>query len=312
MPLAANTPWWPSAVATLLVILLFLLRRIEHQFLFLVGLCWFFLFLAIPIWAGVNGNGEHYEHRLYLPLMGMALAGAQLRRFERPALGWALFAVVLAAFAFRVVDRCKVYENEYTFAHTAAQESPSIALLQNMLGVAYEKKGDLLAAQAAFERATQLRANTLFYANLGAIFTLENEPLRAIDSYSKAIALNPKNGDNYLRRSELYLSLSAIDSAAADLQNAAKYHAQGITQGYANKVNHLFQTNIVKVYTAKIEAQPKQASLLNIRGVAYLNLGQWAAALKDLDAAIALDPDNKEYQYNRNVLYAKTGNKAKK
>ena len=316
MPLIVDISIWPAVMASLLIVLLIVTKRIDNLGYFLMGLGWFFFFLAIPAWAGVNGNGEQYEHRMYLPMMGLAFAGIQLKgrnklkrlnELKRPnelkmpkvLIGWVLIGLVLLVFGTKQVMRSQVYKSDFSFARAAANESPGIAFLHNMVGVEYQKIGDFKTAQGEFEKAIALKPNQMFYANLGAVYLLENELDPALKNYSIAIAMNPKVGEYYFKRSLIYYSKLQIDSAAADLQRAGQLHAKNIPAGYIADVNKAFQENLVMVYTKKIMDEPALAKNYNIRGVAYFNLGQFEKALIDFEDGLKIEPKNPELLANK-------------
>ena len=305
MPLIVDISIWPAIMASLLIVMLIVTKRIDNLGYFLMGLGWFFYFLAIPVWAGVNGNGEQYEHRMYLPMMGLAFAGIQLNTFNGLDGGFrkngvkVLIGLVLLVFGTKQVLRSQVYRSDFSFARAAVTESPSIAFLHNMVGVEYQKIGDFKTAQEEFEKAIALKPNQMFYANLGAVYLLEKELDPALKNYSIAIALNPKVGEYYFKRSLIYYAKLNIDSAAADLQRAGRLHAKNIPEGYIADVNKAFQENLVLVYTQKIKDETALAKNYNIRGVAYFNLGQFEKALIDFEDGLKIEPKNTELLANK-------------
>jgi len=63
----------------------------------------------------------------------------------------------------------------------------------------------------------------------------------------------------------------------------------------------------IKDFDKAIELSPNYAEAYNNRGVAYAELGEYKRAIKDYDKAIELNPDDAEAYYNRGIAYARLG-----
>jgi tetratricopeptide (TPR) repeat protein len=103
-----------------------------------------------------------------------------------------------------------------------------------------------------------------FYKEGRELATQKNYP-EAINSFSKAIALNPKHSLAYVRRGLAYLNSEAYDLAIYD-------------------------------YTKAIELKPDTALFYGFRGDVKGLKRDYEGARQDYEQALAIDPNNKTYK----------------
>ena len=101
------------------------------------------------------------------------------------------------------------------------------------------------------------------YYNQGIDFAESGDYRTAIDSFTKAIELDPDLAKAYLNRGTIYADLEQDEKARED-------------------------------YSKAIQLNPDDARAYFNRGLSYGQLGQYEKALKDFDKAIELDPDYSE------------------
>ncbi|MFH1245827.1 MAG: nucleoside monophosphate kinase [Candidatus Omnitrophota bacterium] len=115
----------------------------------------------------------------------------------------------------------------------------------------------------------------------GNAYNRLGEYQRAIDDYTRAIEIEPGWFELYNRRAGLYMKLGRYQEAAADWSDALG--ALGFGADY----------------------QKKQGGLIyQKRGSAYLALGQWEQALKDLQAGVMDYPQLAQTHHNLGMGYA--------
>ncbi|KIE05428.1 hypothetical protein NF27_DT02020 [Candidatus Jidaibacter acanthamoeba] len=146
---------------------------------------------------------------------------------------------------------------------------------------------------------------SLSYSKQGKINKKLKQYSEAIDSYTKAIELNPNVASHYNSRGEVYFCLREYDKAIADIEqaihikpgNALYYNNRGEAYYYLRKYKEA-----VKDYTQAIQLYSISAVYYNNRGKAYNYLKEYDKAKADHVQAIKLDPTNAAY-YN---YYGKT------
>ncbi len=147
-------------------------------------------------------------------------------------------------------------------------------------GNAYKNQGNYTRALADYNTALQLHVSTVYLNNRGNCYMSMGNNTNAMADYDRAIALDPKDAEPYYNRAKLYSSQKLYSKAIADL----------------NIYVELNKTNI-----------PFLADGYQNRSLAYSNMGNNTQALKDISAAIDLDPNTASRFKNRSILYRKMG-----
>jgi len=155
-----------------------------------------------------------YEHRAYLPLAGIALAGAQItkrqsdRRTERqgdtptqrpgPSRVWALSvcALWLCAFAALTWQRQPVFRDAFAY-WTDAVRDPQFGPMANVnLGQLYEAEGRMAEARREYLRALERNPNTpKAHNDLGVVLMKLDEPDLALTHFREETRRHPWNAD---------------------------------------------------------------------------------------------------------------------
>jgi tetratricopeptide (TPR) repeat protein len=120
----------------------------------------------------------------------------------------------------------------------------------------------------------------------------------AIEMYNEAINLDPKDGRRYLSRAEALVWLGRINEARPDYDRALatsltredKFFAL-LGRGYA-LLDIGEYADAVRDLDAAIEMEPHHANALTWRGFAYERLGSTDAALRDYEQAVQRAPNN--------------------
>jgi tetratricopeptide (TPR) repeat protein len=209
------------------------------------------------------------------------------------------------------------------------------------MGQAHFMKGELGAAQAAYQRALAIRPDlaiamyglanifgteskyeiALLYARratstdpgymsawqmqgtLALELAKESGPefegygeliSEAIECYSKALDLDPRNADNFMERSKLYRMVGKLRQAGSDARNATLFgpmdpYAWNVLGEYLLAAG--FHAEAIDAFTKTVELdQSFDAGFLG-RARARRALGDLASAQRDLDAAVAVASD---------------------
>jgi protein O-mannosyl-transferase len=189
-----------SAAVAIFALLLFAGKK--RRGLALFGLLWFILFL-LPglvfsdpsLFTGV----ALYEHRLYLPLIGviiLLLEGAR-GRAERKVY-WAAGAAVIIVFSLLTFIHLDIFHDRLSFWQAAAEASPHHPLAHRNLGAMYYLAGELGPAEREYQRTLQLNpAEPMVHNNLGLVYMNTGRMKQAEEEFVQELRLNP-NYDNAL------------------------------------------------------------------------------------------------------------------
>jgi tetratricopeptide (TPR) repeat protein len=166
-------------------------------------------------------------------------------------------------------------------------------------------------AMEAFSRAIELSPKDAeAYSNRGAVYGKLGDHKQAIRDHDRAIELNPKLAAAYNNRGSAYADLGNHRRAIKDFDRAielnTKYEWAYANRGiaYHNLGDH---KQAIRDYDRAIELDPGFAKAYNNRGAAYLILGNHQQAIRDYDRAIELDPKLEIAYINRGIAYAKLG-----
>ncbi len=162
-----------------------------------------FFFLALSVESSVIPIVDvMFEHRLYLPAAGAALAvsaaGLAVVRDHpgwRGAVAW-LAAAWVAVLGGATVARNRVWRDDLSLWSDAAAKSPGNARAHYQLGNAWRERGDLEAAGRAWGRAVELDpACSLAWNQLGNVAALAGDRRLARERYQRAVRADPRNAE---------------------------------------------------------------------------------------------------------------------
>ncbi|MBX9694409.1 MAG: tetratricopeptide repeat protein [Cyanobacteria bacterium] len=142
----------------------------------------------------------------------------------------------------------------------AVERSKGNAMANYVLVYYLLPKKDWKNALSYVNKAVKLKPTYLWHVYLarGIIYSHLFEQEKSIDSFNKAIALNPKNAELFNKRSAIYLELNRKDEALKDMDQA-------------------------------IALKPKNAYYHEVRADIEISMAKQEAAVEDCDAAISLD-----------------------
>ncbi len=223
---------------------------------FIPNIFWIFGFLLIPgIWSVYFlSDNVHYEHRLYLPLMGFLITLGSVVQWKRkkniiPAILFILYLSIVTIY------RVNFYSSPQKFVDKAVQESPDCpralavrgnyyyttdnlplallnineaiyynsesAKLYNMRGNIFQQLGKEQDAYGDYITAIKLDGTYVDPVyNLGNLFFEKKQLDQALYYYNTAIKLNNKFIPAYVNRSILHSIAGEDELAKNDLKNA--------------------------------------------------------------------------------------------
>ena len=246
-PLELSTMTSAAGILLLLAAAVMLFRR--HR-LISFGIVWFFIVL-LPESSVLPLSDVMFEHRMYLPMFGVALLTIPALDFGERVMGrgsmiW-IFAAIISMATYLTYERNKVWKDEVTLWSDVISKSPG-------KGRAYTNRGRALGDLGRFQEA--------------------------LGDFNRAIALDPTNSDAYNNRANIYVQNGRADDAIADCNRALE-------------VAPRLDFQLAKIYFN--------------RGTAYVRKNQISLALKDLDEALNLDPNNESAHFNRAIALSRSG-----
>ena len=302
IPNVVDTSIIPGSIVTLVLIFLFVYFGIKNWKLFIFGSIWFFAFLIIPlVISNFIGLGTHYEHRLYVPLLGFIICLTQLKISWKKNYLFLILSLFILTFSVKTLTRNKVYRDTFSFADYAAKESPSSAMAFNMLGSEYNNRGDYKQAIACYTKSIELEP-TKYHAlfNRGNAFKNLKMYDLALKDYDYGLQYDSLNAKAWFDRGNIYLDLEQYEKAIQDFNQAIKIYPRYSNahnnrgNAYASLKNFDFA---IRDYTLAIKFRATNASAYSNRGNVYSEMGEYEKALADFEKALELKPND---QYARN------------
>lgn len=185
---------------------------------------------------------------------------------------------------------------------------------------AYEKRASLylkmpdksLNAIGDLQKAAELKTtNPWTYIELGKYHANKNKHQESIQYFTKAIELEPQNGEWNYWRGNAY-------SHTNDALAAIKDYSAAIDKGYKNQdivykraklyfEKQIYDNALTDLTTLITQYQSKQYDVFVMRGICYSQINQTPNAIKDFTKATTLAPNKAEAYYLRACEYQKQG-----
>ncbi len=212
-----------------------------------------------------------FEHRMYLPLVGPALAVSGFLYVTLGATSWravGVTSVVVLALGIGTVIRNGVWLEPKTLWLDASAKSPGNSRAQNNLGNTFKNEGNVEEAMVRFHEALRLDPrNARAMNNMGNALRDLDRDEEAIERYRDAIAVGPDRAEVQFNLGNALRDRQRIDESIDALRRA-------------------------------VELKPDFVS-------AHYNLGLSLAQTEDVDGAIhhfqivmKLDPDFADVEHN--------------
>ena len=231
------------------------------------GILWFFLALSVE--SGVVPLPDViFEHRLYLPTVGIVLAlavgiGLAMQRTASLAGGrWPLIAaaLVIVALTGATWQRNRVWQSEVSLWADVTRKSPGKARP---------------------------------WYNLGTHLTDSGKPAEAIAPLMQAVSLDPQFADAWHNLGRAYLLTNRVTDAIPPLQTAVKLDPE-MDNAAVNLAAALLRSNrpaeAVPLLERVCQRLPAWADARYNLGLAYVGIGNFAAANRELTLLARLSP----------------------
>ena len=179
------------------------------------------------------------------------------------------------------------------------------------IGVAFLRANNEEKAVESFSKAIDLDPGfTQAYAALGAAYDKRGQYDKAIDSCNEALEIDPINATAYNNRGIAFRNKGQHDKAIADYDKALEIDPN-FAESYNGRGNVYVSTGeydkAIADYNKALEINPGYVKAYADRGTTYGHKGQYDKAIADLKKALELNPNYAIAYNNRGLIYAKKG-----
>ena len=257
------------------------------------------------------------ERLLYLPSVGFCLLLAAVvtglpsgRRWGFLAVG--AFGLVLLAYGARTVMRNWDWRNDAAIFSAALRTSPNSAKVHLNVGSAMLDGGDMSGAQREFERSLKIAPRySLAYIDLGKALERQGQIDAASRAYQTATEVSPNYGGAHLNLGYFYRRKGMTSEALEEFRSAARLGVFRESELNSLAVAFLLHGSPLEaqksIEMAGYHRYRNSFMLRNNLGIVYMHLGRLQDAQRELEAAVALEPNSPEGQMNLGRVYAERG-----
>jgi len=281
---------------------------VKQRFVALLGLSIFIGMLIIPVWVGASSQThEHYEHRLYLSLVGLLLFVSQLNiKTESSLFNYVIFSIIVL-FALKTLARSHVYKNKQSFINEGLKESPDNYIFNSKKAEYLFTENKYSESLIYFDKALLIRPKQVdLLINRANVYVALGNKEKAFADFNKAIELDSDNIESIINRCVAYNQFGDIEQAMLDIAKAKKINPNKVpTQLEADISAKWIKENArflnPKIITNKqlgialnqqIQANAGSANLYIARAQLYIENHLDTDALMDLKKACELEPTN--------------------
>ncbi len=301
-------------------IFLFIFRK-RFTRMALFGAAWFVVFL-FPSFIQQDPRAHFFafEHRLYLPMIGMVIMMIELlnvkeinSRSGNRKYGFALVLVVFFGITF---SHSRTFKDPYTFYDKAISSSPKSVIAYNGYGKLLLEDKKYAAAIEAFKKSYEYKSDDLQTTGKIAEIYLKNlnDPKEAIVWFKKTLEIAPNSIEAAVSIGDAYYSfMHDTSNAIAGYENALKIDPN----------NEFALADLGMIYTGKgkydearkyllksLQVDPKNNLALKWIAISYFNEGKISDAVNHLSKAYEFYPDDVDVQRNLMICYYKMNDKA--
>jgi tetratricopeptide (TPR) repeat protein len=277
-----NPPETFFAIAALLVLLVSAIGLAKRERLLAFCILWYLGHLVIE--SSVIGLEIIFEHRLYLPSIGVFLLVVSLA-FRAGIPRWMVAAglcVLAAVWSNWTIERNAVWGDPVLFWSDAAAKSPNLARPYFSLGAVYATAGNLDAAMTQFTRAIQVHDQ------------YKKRPTAARPRHLTTYDLTQAR--SYTERGKILTLQGKLDEAKRDLDQAIRIAAGKVPSAYLFRgAIHHHQGDreaAMKDYSKAIQLKPEDDEAYDYRGDLRYQMEDYPGAVSDYRTLTRLKPDD--------------------
>jgi len=177
--------------------------------------------------------------------------------------------------------------------------------LKKEWAIAKAEKLDLRGYKEAINRLSATD-----WVDRGYALVTSGKNQEAVEAFTRAIELDPKNANTYYHRGGVYGRLEDYRRAIRDFDRAIElnprleevYTDRGVAYGMLGDYQQA-----IREYDKAVELNPKDTRAYVNRGIAYEELKEHQQAIRNYNKAIELNPKDARAYLNRGFAYAELG-----
>jgi tetratricopeptide (TPR) repeat protein len=184
---------------------------------------------------------------------------------------------------------------------------------QRALALEDEKSIDTIVAWCE-NLAQQFPKNYNVYLLLGSAYRAKDEVDKAMESYKKAIEINPNFAEAYLGVGAVYFAIGQINEAIKSFKKAIEINPSHMAAYFNLAAIYKYNGQIdeaIASYEKTVEINPGFVSTYVCLGDLYLEKGDRAKAIKAYKKVIELDPESELAIYAKDAIEAAKKNSDK-
>jgi hypothetical protein len=187
-----------------------------------LGLFWFLIFLLPVLIVPKSLNDQVFEHRLYLPVIGILLMLSQVFPFQadiEPRKKIMLIGAIVLVFSVQSIYRTSYFKDAITFWTHAVEGSPHSSYAHALLGT---KVQDTVMREQLFRRAYKLNPdlkNLSYY--LGKVM-FDKKQIDSAETFLRKELVKNEIPDAYFLLAQIMFEKSKFDSAAICLEKVVE------------------------------------------------------------------------------------------
>ena len=307
-----------GAIILLLLIAILIVRK-KFTPMTILGTLWFIAFL-FPTFIQQNPDAHFFafEHRLYLPLIGILIILIELIHIDRINLKANFqkygFALILLLFFGITFSHTRTFADPYTFYRKAIFSSPKSVIAYNGYGKLLLEDKKYAEAIEAFKKSFEYKSDDIqTTGKIGEIYMKNlNDPKDAIVWFNKTLKIDSTSieaavsiGDAYwnILHDTANAIISYTNALKIDPKNEFAPASLGVI--FSGKGN---TTEARNFFSKSLNANPKNLLSLKWMAISYFNEGKISEAISYLNKGYENYPNDIDVNRNLMICYYKSNN----
>ena len=263
---------------------------------------WFFVILAPTSSVVPVAFQPMAEHRMYLPLAGVAVSAVLGVHAWLGRRGAVVCGALVLGFGAITVARNRDYRSVLAIWNDTVEKQPGNPRAQYYLGLTLAQTGRVSEALAHFQEAAHLKQDYAdAYNNVGTSLFLLGRVPEAVEQYEKALAFKPVYPDAERNLGAALFNLGRFEEAARHFQAAVRLQPEDVAAhtSLAAAFARLGRTpEAIAQCEAALRLRPDDARIHCDLANMLVRVGRLADARSHYEQALRIDPNLAEARNN--------------